>query len=414
MSGKADEDPTWTLLFICLILCGAGWAVWHFFQGPILVVLKYLRLSELGLESLFSARARACLDWLWKAHVGIALPDALTVEAATACYGPSLQRLPTVEALNYYNFTTSSLLSMTILVAPLFRWLGIVVAVGVAIYALYFTPLNRYRTRHTLETFIKAQADMWPVISPIVNFNPSKTSARIPGEPIPDKLPPFAEALSPEEWVSFHRIPVENAVPDRERTRAAFLLQLGPRWRGSFRSLPPHILCLCAAFALQGVQKRDECDTLLGKIATMWSVKSGFVPSAELMAEVRKHLDDPKIGGRALLIAKKHAFRTTALLGLLQWARTMGGVLAPGQFLWLRATDRTLWYPLNNLGRRSFHSEGAGAMAHYMAEIAAGKALPIPRIDTAIVTLNTYFAKGGIEVPPREEPAAIKGRVRSA
>jgi intracellular multiplication protein IcmP len=80
----------------------------------------------------------------------------------------------------------------------------------------------------------------------------------------------------------------------------------------------------------------------------------------------------------------------------------MGGVLAPAQFLWLRAEDRNLWYPLNNLGRRSFHAEGAGAMAHYLAEQAADKPLPIPRIDTAIVTLNQYLAANAVSIPPRE------------
>ena len=93
------------------------------------------------------------------------------------------------------------------------------------------------------------------------------------------------------------------------------------------------------------------------------------------------------------------------MLGVLRWARAQGGVLAPAQFLWLRAEDRALWYPLNNLGRRAFHSEGAGAMAHFMAEEAAKKPLPIPRVDTAIVTLNTYLhdpEKRPIPIPPRE------------
>ena len=44
-------------------------------------------------------------------------------------------------------------------------------------------------------------------------------------------------------------------------------------------------------------------------------------------------------------------------------------------------------------------------MAHYMAEQAAKKPLPIPRIDTAIVTLNQFLSdseKRSIPIPPRE------------
>ena len=43
-------------------------------------------------------------------------------------------------------------------------------------------------------------------------------------------------------------------------------------------------------------------------------------------------------------------------------------------------------------------------MAHFMAEQAAQKPLPIPRVETAIVTLNTYLHdpdKKPTTIPPR-------------
>ena len=91
----------------------------------------------------------------------------------------------------------------------------------------------------------------------------------------------------------------------------------------------------------------------------------------------------------------------------------MGGVLAPAQFLWVRGADRNLWYPLNNQGRRSFHTEGAGAMAHFMAELNAKKPLPMARLDTAIMSLNQYFnptERTAPVVPPREGGKKAKGR----
>ena len=80
----------------------------------------------------------------------------------------------------------------------------------------------------------------------------------------------------------------------------------------------------------------------------------------------------------------------------------MGGVLAPAAFLWLRGEERALWYPLNNQGRRSYHAEAAGAMAHFMAELAAKKPLPIPRVETALITINQYLANNQVQVPPRQ------------
>ena len=133
-----------------------------------------------------------------------------------------------------------------------------------------------------------------------------------------------------------------------------------------------------------------------------WSEKGGFQLPAALTTEIDKILADKEIGGKALEVAADYAYRTTALLAVLRWGRMMGGVLAPAQFLWVRGTDRDLWYALNNLGRRSFHAEGAGAIAHYMAEQNAKKALPIPRIDTALMTLNQYLAGSPAPIPARE------------
>ena len=273
--------------------------------------------------------------------------------------------------------------------------------VGFGINMIYFSPRTQFKTTHSLETFIKAQAKMWPVINPILNFNPAKASARRPGQVVPDKLPLFAEALSPEEWIAWHRIEVVKGIPDREATRRAFVQQLGPRWKG-VENLPLYIQALVAAFALKGAQKREESEALLGKFSLCWSQGGGLQLTSEVIAEIKKILRDKSLMDEVRTIGDQHAFRTTAILGILKWARMNGGVLAPAHFLWLRGVDRNLWYPLNNLGRRSFHSEGAGAMAHFMAEVAAKKPLVIPRIDTAIVTLNQYLVAQGQPIPPRE------------
>lgn len=408
MSAGKNEDPTWSLLLMVGLFGAGAWLIWYFFKIQIMEGLRYFRLAELAIFASFDEQSRACLVWLKDAPVGEGIvPSNDVFQKAVACYGASeLKKLSTTEALRYYSITPLSLGHMMTLATQYMRWIGVASCAAIAIYAGFITPRNKFKTRHTIETFIKAQAAMWPVISPIVHFSPSKESARIPGDVVPDKLPIFAEALSPEEWLAWHRIPVVNGVPDKERTRRAFLLQLGPRWQGP-ETMPIHMQCLYAAFALQGVQKREACDVLLGKIALAWSKEHGFKPGAELVDDVRKIIRDPAVGGKANEIAQRYAYRTTVLLGLLRWARFMGGVLAPAQFLWLRAEDRNLWYPLNNLGRRSFHSEGAGAIAHYMAEEAAQKPLPIPRIDTALITINQYLANSKVRIPSREEPKKL-------
>jgi intracellular multiplication protein IcmP len=247
------------------------------------------------------------------------------------------------------------------------------------------------------------------VVTTVVDFDPAQDNARSPGDPVPTVLPPFAEALSPEEWVAFHNIPVVNKVPDRDAMRRAFQLQLGPQFTG-FAGLTTAQRCLIAAFALKGAQRRKEGDALLGRIAMYWNQKTNFTPPSELLAEVQKILDDEKLGGPALRVAQRHAYRATAMLGVLKWARERGGVLAPASFLWMRGHERGMWYPLNNLGRRAYHTEGAGAIAHYMAEKTAGKALPVPRLETAVLTMIQYWGheRGTPTVPPREDVKAGK------
>ena len=75
----------------------------------------------------------------------------------------------------------------------------------------------------------------------------------------------------------------------------------------------------------------------------------------------------------------------------LAFARSEGGVLAPAQFVWLRAHDRGLWYPLNNMGRQSFHMEAMGAMAHFKAERMTQRPIPVAKMGDAVKTIKEYM-----------------------
>ena len=412
--GKGDIDPTWSLLIIILMVVAFGALGWYFFRAEILEAQRWIRMVEIWLVAPFDSRVPDCFNWLRTAPIGTppprgsyVVPSVEAYKAALSCFREqNPQALGNARAFEYYNITPVSLGAISAMITHYLRWPVAIMCILMGIYAVFFSVRNKFKTRHNMESFIRTQATMWPVLSPIVNFNPSKSSARAPGTMVPDKTPPFAEAFSPEEWLSFHRVPVVNGIPDAEAVRRALVLQLGPRWRG-LADLPPHTLALFAAFALKGVQQREASDEFLGKLATCWSLKDGFQLTPQLLAEVKRIVNDPDIGGRALEVANNHAYRTTALLGVLKWARFMGGVLAPAQFLWLRAQERSLWYPLNNLGRRSFLTEGAGAMAHYMAEAAAQKPLQVPRVDTAHKAMQKYVSDNSrttVVVPPREAP----------
>lgn len=404
-----NTEPVWTLFLVLAVLVFVGWIIWSFFRVEFLEFLRYFRLSELWVISLFTDSEANCYAWLKQAPVGSVTPTVDNLQAARKCFGTaSLAALMPGQALDYVMLTGYSVTAVGRSLGYYVHWPLAVIFLGLGIYATFFSPRGKFKTRHTLESFIKVQARMWPVISPIVDFKPSSLSARVPGSLVPERLPAFAEALSPEEWIAWHRIPVINGIPDREAARRAFIQQLGPRWNG-IEGQPTYIRALYATFALKGVQRREESDELLGRLSTCWTIGKGFKMTPEINAEIEKLVRNPAVGGEADKMAVQHAYRTTAMLGVLKWSRWMGGVLASAQFLWLRGADRALWYPLNNLGRRSFHVEGSGALAHFMAEGNAKKPLSIPRIDTAIVALNQFLAdpeRHPIPIPPREEQQA--------
>lgn len=274
---------------------------------------------------------------------------------------------------------------------------------GIALFYVMFVRKPReFKSKYNLDGLISAHARRWPVITPIMKYNPSKGKHRTIGSKIPVDLPPFAEALYPEEWMTYNRIRLYNGVPDRDQIRRAFLLQLCEKYEG-LNALPEHLYCLAAAFALKGARKRKECDQFLGEISKCWTLEKGFVPTPSVKSMAARTLADSKYADGLLKIMSNHAYVSTAFIAALKWARRQGGVLAPAQFVWMRGEDRVMWYPLNNLDRRAFHVEAAGAMAHYMAEVQAGKPLQMPRLDAAVVATVQYLSDIRPRIPELEE-----------
>jgi intracellular multiplication protein IcmP len=111
----------------------------------------------------------------------------------------------------------------------------------------------------------------------------------------------------------------------------------------------------------------------------------------------------------------QHAFETTALMRALVTARQEGGVLAPAQFTWLRGHNRILWYPLNNIGRQSFHMEAMGAMSHYVAEKRTSRPIPVPKLKDALDTIKEYMASPRRRpIPPLDYSNSKKRSIKKA
>jgi intracellular multiplication protein IcmP len=155
-------------------------------------------------------------------------------------------------------------------------------------------------------------------------------------------------------------------------------------------------------FALHLADRREEAVRLLGIMSTALSARNGDSPegpSAPLtlpravIASAESFLVDDSLMSPADAIAAHHAYTHTALMGLLNEARLRAGVLAPGQFAWLKLIDRDLWYALHSLG---FETEGpalyrhpnprveaSGARDHWAVERMVGEPVNQPSVDRA-------------------------------
>lgn len=382
MADKNDDEAMWMVLFIGAILALLTFGIWYVFKAQLLQGLIWFRQGEFALAALWT--------------------DPKTVYEVTI---NGAKQTVTFESMHELvkRITPSMLLSDDISMRDTlgaisraalepFRYIFGGIFVVLCVWILFNGPTSKFRRVLDLNGLIREQARTFPVVAPFINFNPKETPVRAPGMPVPEDLPLFAEALGPEEFIAHHQITGKDGNFSREMIDQAFKKQLIAPWRG-WKYLAKENQVLLAAFCLKAVRDRTRADDMLGRIALCWDHKGGLNLSKDpgLVGEARSILKKESLSGMTLKQCNHHAFVTTALLRAMDVARDEGGVLAPAQFVWLRGHNRTLWYPLNNLGRQAFHPEALGAMSHYRAEKVINRPIPKPRLDDATTSLLDYL-----------------------
>lgn len=376
-----DNTIGWSIILVILIIL--LWMAWYFLGTDIKSAIRWVRWGEMWVLSFF-------LDDDYKVLWG----------GQPVVFKPWYEGVPRIPASRLDGTTLGAI--STLAMTPL-RWVFIGLLALMALWALLWGPGTQFRRKLGLEALIPQQARNFPIIEPFVRFNPSKMPQRPPGAPVPEKLPMFAEALSPEEWLVYNGIPVvDNRHVNEEAAAQAFTRQLGAPWQGP-NALEPYMQVLLAAFCLKTARKRRDSEQMLGRTALCWSHDKGLMLDRNLVREARKILRDKNLAGKTLARCNQHAFQVTAMIRALATAREEGGVLAPAEFLWLRGFDRALWYPLNNIGRQSYHMEALGAMAHYKAEKIVQRPIPRPKVDDAVLSIVDYMKSPKARALPKLE-----------
>jgi intracellular multiplication protein IcmP len=388
-TGASEAALGWGIL--AAVFGALFYLIWWYFSTEIKDAIRWLRYGEMWIVSLF-------------------VSDDFTVNwKGQDIDFDSAMKMAREMPADQINGDFLSLIS-TVAMTP-YLYIVFAFTLGFALWTLFRGPGSEHRESFNLDSLIKKQANIFPIIAPMINFNPAKLPSRAPGAPVPAELPMFAEALSPEEWVAYYSIPAPDGKIDEETAHKAFAKQLGQRWRGA-KHLEPYMQVILAGCCLKAARKRNDSDALMGRLAKCWDGNKGLNLSIDktLLKEARAVIANKDISGSVLRKCNEHAWETTALIRALATARDEGGVLAPAQFIWLRGHNRDLWYPLNNLGRQSYHMEAIGAMAHYKAEKLAQRPIPRPKVTDAVKTLSEYMASSKARAIPQLDYSNSKKR----
>lgn len=384
---KSPHEDFIMFTIVVGILAGLCWVIWHFFHAELTNLVRYVRIAEMWV-----------VRGIYGKNFGIA--DSQGRELLSVWQG-WLPKAP-VEEITIEHIKRSTLVG----VVPL-KYVFLAIMAVMTVFSIFRGPGTQYRRRMGLETLMQEQAKSFPAIKPFLKFDPRKMPGRAPGQPVPEQLPLFSEALSPEEWLAYHSIRWSGGQLDYNAAYHALAEQLGKRWEGP-EALPIHMQCLYAACALKLIRKRKDCEEILNMMSESWTPEGGFRASAKLKSKVKAVIKNPKTGGALRKFADQHAYETTAMLRCVMRAREEGGVLAPAEFVWMRGHDRKLWYPLNNLGRKSYCAEASGALVHFTNELIAGQKIPTPRFDEVIRGLEAYMKSPSARPIPELEKKGAK------
>jgi intracellular multiplication protein IcmP len=282
---------------------------------------------------------------------------------------------------------------------------------GLAALTIWKAPGERFARPLDFEGLMKLQVLNFPSIAAFLERSHSLV------RPGTEAVRPADFALHLGEWIALYALDAEGRY-DPIAAHGALVAQLGPVWRG-LDEATPQVRAMVAVFGLHAARERDEARLLLGVLSTSLApltpeeaaqqdrkadplARTGptapLVLSPDALAAVDAVLHRPEIVHPALAEMATYAFTSTALMGLLMHARARAGVLAPGQFAFLKLVDRPLWYALHSLGfpltitdygpQPNARIEALGSRAHWEAERAVRQRLPRPRMEMATEAIN--------------------------
>jgi len=283
---------------------------------------------------------------------------------------------------------------ITWIAVPMFAYMG---------FKMY--RFKRYRRTHTMESLRKSETPYWGRAAMFADLKLDTVNLRN-GE--------WAIALKPNEFALKHKFwDKENETLNLPVLEKVLIKQLGRPLHtknGVPKDLRKHLKKMLTRdelrlFTLFIVRIQSSVEPEEGKkaetskyqkMAESLIHKLGLAYANGKFEGVDKEIDAyfKQYGNAPVIreITEQHYYITTFFAGLLARCRTTG-VFASADFLWMKKCNRTLWYLLNNMGRRVGWAECAGPWSHYLGESKAQRAYKEPNIRGAIEGFVTYLTR---------------------
>jgi len=236
--------------------------------------------------------------------------------------------------------------------------------------AIKKNPGNKYKRKLNRASLAEAMAADFPWTLPALKQDLVK---------IPIDKGAWSMADRPIDFIRRYAL-VNGRTLSRERAEKLFSSQLGRLWTGP-DNLNKNAKALFACFAAQICDDKDAAvEVLMGLARTVSSGVPDYAPAFKLL---EKHKNDKRV----LEVCKKHSYQYTVLIAMFSEAKKVG-IMPPNFFLWLKPTNRVLWFTLNCVRRRTPFSEVAGIYAHYYAEVISGHGIEKPYVIKAVDALE--------------------------
>ncbi len=347
--GNQNQSDSSTPILVLVGLAMLFGVLYYLFRTHILSFLFTIKMFELRIISFFAPRYETLIDWLSVTKISeVTWGDVvyLSKDVGYALEYPVL-------------FLSFAFAALTYL----------------------FHPDSGFNEIESMKSLSEKMSPFFPAIQVVQSLDLVNEDVNVG---------PWAMALTPIEFGKKYKLFSRDLTTGKvkvngQAAQIVFSRQLGRLWAG-IEGLSPHERGLFAAFIAFTNYDRKTGDKLLEQMATsatISNVQKGQIDYTGVEDIIKKHMSSPIIQS----IIKKHGFVHTVFAGLLKAARETG-IVQNALYLWIKPLDRTLWYVLNNMGRRAVFAETAGTFAHFLAEESVGFAIRSPIVDSAVSALQ--------------------------